>query len=276
MSARIRNLPPRLRRPASGDGPAQSVLFLHGMGGGPGSWDALSALLPAKLELWDVNLPWAITGDPRWAQEPDVRQWVSTPIEHVRAATGGPDVIVAHSFAANVVLELLADTDLLTGTPTVLVSPFYRDAPEDFDWSDVVPGMEQCYAKVAEEIVRRRGHRVSDADSEVIVRRMLEFVGAYAPLRFHETCRRIPSLHLETLTTPMLVVGGDRDEFGAHAKDVCALAGRLPHAILAIVGDCGHFPMTERAPVLAALIDTFVDSVRLRTAAGVLTAQESR
>jgi pimeloyl-ACP methyl ester carboxylesterase len=228
------------------------------------------------LELWDVNLPWAITGDPRWAQEPDVRQWVSAPIEHLRALTGGPDVIVAHSFAANVVLELHARTSLLAGVPTVLVSPFYRETPDDFDWSAVVPGMEQCYSKVAEEILRRRGSRVGDETGGVIVRRMLEFVGAHAPVRFYETCRRTPLLDLESLTTPILVVGGDRDEFGAHAEDVRALARRLPHVFLAVIGNCGHFPMTERATELAVLIDTFVDSFARQAPAAIATAEEQQ
>lgn len=276
MSAGIRIAAPRLRRPANGDRPAVNVLLLHGMGGGPGSWDALDILLAPHLELWDVNLPWAITGDPRWAQDPDVRRWVSVPIEHVRAAAGGLDLVVAHSFAANVVLELLAETALLSGTPVVLVSPFYRDTPEDFDWSEVVPGMEQCYTRVAEEILRRRGSRVGDETEDVIVRRMLEFVGAYAPVRFHETCRRTPLLDLESVTTPILLVGGEQDEFGAHAKGVCALARRLPHAFLAIIGGCGHFPMTQCAPQVAALIGTFVDKAYPRTSAGVLTRQEQR
>jgi pimeloyl-ACP methyl ester carboxylesterase len=276
MSAGIRTARPRLRRRAAGDRPATSALLLHGMGGGPGSWNALAASLAPHLELWDVNLPWAITGDPRWAQDPDVRQWVSAPIEHVRAVAGGPDLIVAHSFAANVVLELHAETDLLADTPTVLVSPFYRETPDDFDWSAVAPGMEQCYTRVADEIVRRRGARVSDETSDVIVRKMLEFVGAHAPVRFHDTCRRTPLLALETLAVPMLVVGGDRDEFGAHAEDVRALARRLPHAFLAVIGNCGHFPMSERATELAALIGTFADSACLRSAVAVPTRQEVR
>lgn len=253
---------PRLRRHATSQRSPVRVLMLHGMGGGPGSWDALDPLLAPHLELWDVGLPWAITGDPDWARESDVWQWLSAPVEQFRRATGrGPDVIIAHSFAANVVLELLVESDVLGTVATVLLSPFYRDTPEDVDWSTVVPGMERCYTRVAEEILRRRGSRVGDDASNVITRRMLEFVGAHAPVRFYETIQRTPLLALESLTMPVLVVGGDRDEFGAHADDVHALARRIPYATLNIVEDCGHFPMTERALELAALIDSFVDQV---------------
>lgn len=259
MSTRMQPEVPRLRRPAAGHRSPVSVLMLHGMGGGPGSWDALEALLAPQLELWDVSLPWAITGDPDWALQPVVRQWVSAPVEHVRRVTGrGPDVIVAHSFAANVVLELIAESDLFSTVPTVLLSPFYRDTPAGVDWSTVIPGMERCYARVAEEIQRRRGSRVSDDASNVIARRMLEFVGAHAPVRFYETVQRTPLLALESLTMPVLVVAGDSDEFGAHADDARALAGRIQHSYVEVLG-CGHFPMTERAPELAALIDSFVD-----------------
>ncbi|WP_216207131.1 alpha/beta fold hydrolase [Amycolatopsis aidingensis] len=238
------------------------MLLLHGMGGGPGSWDALAALLAPHLELWDVSLPWAVAGDPDWALEPDVRGCVAAPIEAVRRVNGrGPDVLVAHSFAANVMLELLTGPDSPASTATVLLSPFYRERPEDFPWSAVVPGLERCYGRVADEIRRRCGSRLDDVADGVIARRMLELVGGKAPLRFHETCRRTPFLDLDSLDVPLLLVGGEDDEFGAHAEGVRALGRRVPHAWLEILEGCGHFPMVERAREVATLMNTFIGKV---------------
>lgn len=260
MSAASRQAVPRLRRRAERQNrPPVSVLLLHGMATGVSSWDELASLLAPHLELWDVTLPWSVTGDPAWAREPDVTQWVSAPLGHLRRVAGrGPDVVVAHSFAANVVLELLTGSDLLASTPVVLLSPFYRSADADLDWATFVPDLKRCYSRVAEESRRRRS-RVSDEAREAVVHRILERMGTHAPLRLYETYQRTPLLRLESLTMPLFLVGGSDDDMGASADGVRALAGRIPHARVEILDGCGHFPMTERAPQLAALLEEFID-----------------
>jgi pimeloyl-ACP methyl ester carboxylesterase len=249
---------PRLRRPAEqNDNEPVSVLLLHGMGGGVSGWNDLCALLPAHLELWDVDLPWSLTGEPAWARDPEVTQWVSVPVEDLRRALGrGPDIIVAHSFAANLILELLAGTDLLEFTPTVLVSPFHRGTQADLDWPAVIPSMENCYAEFF-RLMRNRRRNGGDIDV-VMARRLCSLMGTYAPLRFYEVYRRTPELALESLTAPVLLVGGSAD-IGASVDGIRLLSKRIPEANMAIIDGCGHFPMSENAPELARLIENFID-----------------
>lgn len=261
MSAGMRHAAPRLRRRAEAGGPAAvRVLLLHGMAGGPSGWNALASRLPAWLELWDVKLPWAFTGDPDWARDRDVTQWVTAPVEHLRRrAGGGPDVIVAHSFAANVVLELLARSDVLASTPAALVSPFYREAGTNLDWRSVISSMEGCYLRIDDELTRKHGTHGNDLVREIVSRQIRRLAGFYPRLRFHELFSRTTHLDLESLDVPMLLVGGS-DDPGATARSVRLLADRIPQARLEILDGCGHFPMTEHAARLAEHLTSFIDA----------------
>lgn len=249
---------PSLRRPASsGRQRSLSVLLLHGMGGGLSDWNPLTLHLPAHLELWDVKLPWSFTGAPSWAEERRVTQCVSAPLDQLRHRLGkDPDVIIAHSFAANVVLELLAETDLAPAALTVLISPFYR-TDESMERTSIIPTLSECYSKLDNAIRARRGPRVSDEFRQIIVRRAVELMGESAALRFHETYQRTPLLQLESLTTQMLLIAGGAD-IAPVARGTRRLGSRIPQASVAILDGCGHFPMIERAQEAAGLIGTFV------------------
>ena len=259
-AATTRQLAPRMRRPADPAGlPATRVLLLHGMGAGVRSWDALAPLLAPRLELWDVSLPWSLAGDSAWARGPAVGQWVSDPVAHLRRVTGrAPDVLVAHSFAANVVLELLTGPDQPPAAAVVLISPLYRGGDRELDWSAVVPSLQACYARGIDEMRRRRSSRISDAASETLARRLFELMGAHAALRFYETYQRTPGLPLESLTIPVLLVGGS-DDPGASPPSVRALGERIPRVSLRILDGGGHFPATTRPRELAGVVNGFLD-----------------
>lgn len=258
MTARTKEAVPGRRRPAVAGHPRPpSVLLLHGMGGGPGDWDSLAPHLPAHLELWEVKLPWSVTGDPSWAaDERRVRQCVSAPIGQLRHTLGkAPDVVIAHSFAANVLLELLAAGDLAAAAPAVLISPFYR-TDESMEWASVIPTLRECYSRLDGEIRARRGSRVSDELRQAMVRRAAELMGDHAALRFYETYQRTPRLKLESVTTPVLLIAGG-DDVAPVVRGTRALGDRIPRASLAVLDSCGHFPMIERAREVAGLIETF-------------------
>lgn len=264
MNARPLRPAPRLRRPAAqGHEAPVSVLLLHGMGAGVSCWNDLSVLLPDHLELWDVALPWSLTGDPSWSRDPEVTQWVSAPAADLRRALGrGPDVVVAHSFAANVTLEILAGTDQLESSLIVLISPFHRGTAADLDWPAIVPSMAGCYAEFFRAVRRRR--RGDDGIDTVMAQRLCSLLGEYAPLRFYESYQRTPGLALESLAVPVLLVGGSAD-IGASVDGIRLLGARIPKAETAIIDGCGHFPMNEKAPELARLIEDFISQHAITT-----------
>lgn len=274
MSARMPPPIPRRRRRAEPGGRRPvSVLLLHGMGGGLSGWDALASRLAPHFELWDVKLPWAFTGNPDWAREHDVTQWISAPVDSFRQQAGRvPDVVVAHSFAANVVLELLVESDLLASTSCFLVSPFYRDAETDLDWHSVMLSMDGCYARIDKEIQRKPEACGNDLARNAIAERVRRLTGFYPRLRFRQMYDRTPRLDLESLNVPLLLVGGS-DDIGAKADGVRMLANRIPHARLEILDGCGHFPMTERTAELAELIESFINQ-STPSLIGKLTAED--
>jgi pimeloyl-ACP methyl ester carboxylesterase len=245
---------PRLRRPAAGDRPVR-VLLLHGMGGGVGGWDPLDRLLAPELELWDVAMPWTTSGDVRWAYERDVTRWAEDLLD-------GVDVVMAHSFAANVVLELADRLGPDWRRPLVLLAPFYRQRPEDFDWSVMNHYVEGFRRMLDDGLRLRAGSRLDDEVRQDMAGRLCELMGPYTWLRFFDTFLRTPLLRPERLAVPTLLVGGERDP-GALIGGVRQLAARVPLSRLAVLADCGHFPMAERPESLASHVNEFVTSLSI-------------
>jgi pimeloyl-ACP methyl ester carboxylesterase len=91
--------------------------------------------------------------------------------------------------------------------------------------------------------------------------RLCDLMGPYTWLRFFDTFLRTPSLRLEDLAAPVLVIGGERDE-GALPGGAVQLANRIPRAVVEILDDCGHFPMIECPEALAALMNDFASALR--------------
>ncbi len=89
------------------------VLFLHGLAGKAAVWGALDLPVTAVTP----ELPWHGMADPAWSHEPDPGRFV------VDAVSAAHDVVVAHSFGANLLLECYAD-GRVPPRPTVLVCPF--------------------------------------------------------------------------------------------------------------------------------------------------------
>lgn len=249
--------PARLRRPATAcAGPSLRALLAQGMGAGPTCWDRIEPNLAPHLDVWEADLPWSVFGDPAWADRPDATQWISRSIEHVQILAGmAPDLVVAHSFAANVTLHLLSKAGQ-KASAAVLISPFYRPDHQEFDWMAVIPGLEACFASAADRIGQARGAHLRGDVRDAMVRRLLQSLGQKAPLRFYEVCRQTPDLDLESVDIPVLVVSGANDELSG-VDDLRAMTARLPQARLEIIDDCGHFPMTDRPEHLATLIGDF-------------------
>jgi len=248
---------PRLRRAAitaSGSAPVR-VLLLHGMGGGVGSWDPLDPLLSADQELWDVGFPWSVSGGADWAHTAEITGLAAAAIDTV-----DPDVVIAHSFAANVLLELAEREGPRWTRPIVLLAPFYRASPADFDWSSIGQYVAGFQRMLDDGIRLRAGSRIDDATRADMAGRLCELMGPYTWLRFFEVYLRTPMLELDQIEVPALVVAGELDQ-GAFPDGARALAGRLALAGAQILDGCGHFPMIERPEALAETINRFISAL---------------
>ncbi|MFI9152082.1 alpha/beta fold hydrolase [Streptomyces sp. NPDC053367] len=267
-----------LRRPGRGPAPLR-VLFLHGLAGGANVWDDyLAQAADHGHELWTAELPWRSEEVPDWAVRPPAH-WTA---EAMGQVPGGPDVVVAHSFGAGALLALLDGQGVDPGglapdgvdafawhrlRGVVLVSPFYRARPRDFDWealSYYVNGFDRI---LADGLRVRSGGRITGELRQDMALKVRERVGPYGWTSFFDTYLRTPYLRTERLSGPCLVIGGEAD-FAAHPSDGEALGAALPDATVKILGDCGHFAMVEQAAEFAALTDSFLDSAAARPRPG--------
>ncbi|MER6900258.1 alpha/beta fold hydrolase, partial [Amycolatopsis sp. NPDC000740] len=200
----------RRRRPGR-----HRTVLLHGLGGGISSWDGFAAHVDADLELWDAQLPWHSAGSGRWSRRDDAAAAVA---QALAAVPGDPDVVIAHSFAANLMLELLATKEIQQPRAVVLVSPFYRPTPEDFTWETAESYLHGLLAILDEGLRVSSGGRLDDDVRENMAHRLRERIGPYGWVRFFDAYLRSPMVAMDAVRPPVLVVSG-RDDRAARAGD---------------------------------------------------------
>lgn len=247
----------RLLRPAR-EPSAPRMVLLHGLAGSGTVWQGLARELSADCELWTAEMPWRAGGAQAWARQEDVGQWAARALAGV---PGGADVVVAHSFSADVLLAYLDDAGVPAGLRgLVLVSPFYRARPDEFDWAAISYYLNDFHRILAEGIRIRSGGGLDPDRQQDMALHVRDRVGPYGWVRFFDTYLRSPRFRLDRLSLPCLVVAGERD-FAAFPADAIALAAALPDASVHVLPGCGHFAMTERATDFAALTTDFLASI---------------
>lgn len=236
----------------------QRVLLLTGLAGSPNLWRPYAYRADQSQELWVADLPWTGLGVPDWSCPG------GSPTKAIGAALaavpGRVEVIVAHSFAANALLEFLVDRVPSQLRAVVLVSPFYRTSPEAFDWADISYYLNEFH-RILSEGLRVSTRQESSAEMlHEMALRLRDRIGPYGWMRFFDAYLRTPFLDVSKLNLPVLVIGGERD-FAAPVAEVRTLAARLPAARSASSGSCGHFCMTEDPAWFARTVVDFLSVV---------------
>lgn len=251
------------------------VLLLHGMGNTPAIWDSLRERLPGGARMHVPDLPWAGVGTPEWSHHPDPTVWVRLAIEDARRELGGLDAVIAHSFSATVLLNLLARPGERAGQGLrglVLMGAFYRPAPEDFGW-DTMNVLIEAFQRTMEEGIRLvAGSRGNPALHGAMARKVCERIGPYGWIRFFEQYLATPFANTARVDPPCLVVSGGADTTAPPAESA-RLAAALPAGRLWSLSGRGHFPMLDAADAVAAGIDDFLD--QFCTASQPSTRRES-
>jgi pimeloyl-ACP methyl ester carboxylesterase len=243
--------------------PVATIGLVHGLGSSATVWNPLVELLPETMRAQAYGLPWDASEGPAWALERDSRVWLDRAL---KLGTGEPDVYVAHSFGANVLLDRLVVHGTAGCRGLVLLSPFYRPAAEAFDWAAISHYLNDFDDLVRDGILARRGSPKPREDLlEPMVEKIMERIGPYGWMRFFDLFTRTPLLDVSTLDVPCLVIGGGRDT-AAYPQDCASLAGALPDARLEILAGCGHFTMIDETVRVAALIGGFLRELGYPTA----------
>ncbi|MFG2922578.1 alpha/beta fold hydrolase [Streptomyces sp. NPDC048305] len=239
----------RLRRSSAGDGDLR-VLLLHGLGGTASVWNRMAPLMDERLELWDAELPWqgmAVSGSGPLADPGRVLAELADP---------SYDAVVAHSFAAGLLMEEYA-SGRLAQRPTVLLSPFHRAAPEEFDWASITYYLNDFHRVFEEALEVGDTGRYADRHRRWLARQLRDRVGPYGWMRFFECYLRSPFVDLSAVRAPVLVVSGELDT-AARPGEGRTLASGLPLARFELLDRCGHFPMQEHPARVAGLLSDFL------------------
>ncbi|WP_067464449.1 alpha/beta fold hydrolase [Actinomadura macra] len=232
------------------------LLLLHGLAGGRLAWAPLRARLPEDLPVWSPELPWSAGEGPRWDHRADPVRILADAM--TASASGGvPDVVVAHSYAANVLLTLLADRTRPRPSAVVLVAPFYRASEQDFTWPEMTRYMDGFLPLIDEGLRLGSAGRLSGEVRESMATRVRDRLGPYGWIRFFDAYLRTPFLDTAALDLPVLIVGGEQDP-AARPQDARALAAALPDCRLELLPSCGHNAMIEHPDRFAVIVREFL------------------
>ncbi|MFD1147564.1 alpha/beta fold hydrolase [Saccharothrix hoggarensis] len=249
-----------LRRHAEGE--RARLLLLHGLANSSTVWSEFVRHADRGFDIWSADLPWRGEGVASWSNRGDLPAWIAEAMDEV---PGGAGVVVAHSFSATLLLTLL-DREASAGRDPferygiralVLVSPFYRTDPEDFDWADISRYLNDFHLIMEDGIRVHAGGRVGPDLRRDLAHRVRDHVGPYGWTRFFQTYLDTPWLRTDAIRVPCLVLAGERD-FAAPPGEAVSLAGRLPDADVRVLPDCGHFLMSEQPGGFADAIAEFV------------------
>lgn len=228
------------------------VTLLSGLGGGPGLWAGVEALLP-DIDICVPEVPWAATKT-SWAHDPAIM------MSFLRSQLAASDVIVAHSFAAVLLFNLLADPDGPPPAPSViLMSIFHRPDTSCFDWAHFNHHLALFPCVMESGLRAEAAGRIPDS----LLARMSEIVqdsvGPLGWLRFYEAYAQTSRGDATRLSDVTTLITGAADD-AADPGDSRDLHLLIPGSTLLVVPG-GHFPMVDAPACIAdTILTTFASA----------------
>lgn len=223
---------------------APRPIFIHGAGGGPGTWQHQEPRFEGCLVV-------ALPGHPAGTALSSVAayaEWTA----HTIADIPGRRVLVGHSLGGAVALQVTLDHPGLADGIILVASGARLSVP------DAAFNLARSDFPAACERLLRKGWPY--ADDETIAAEVAVMVdnGQETLLRDYTACRDF-DVHerLADVAVPVLVIAGADD---ALTPPTLAeeLAGAVPRGLAVLVPDAGHWPMKEQPATVDLLIAGFL------------------
>ncbi|MFF5964706.1 alpha/beta fold hydrolase [Streptomyces collinus] len=250
-----------LERPAASPG-ASALVLVHGFEDGPGTWAPLARRLPGHLRLYALQLPWSSGSSHRWADEGGSALWLERTLALLPCR---PDAIVAHSFGATTLLDLLARRPSVHQPPAVLVAPVYRPHDRPLDPDFYAEAVRRFRGVLGEGLRGRLGRRAATVPADIVeamTGKVRQRVEPHGFLQFYATLARAAELPLHRITSPVRLVSGQYDP-SAPPEAVRELMRRIPAAEARQDPSFGHFCQVQAPDAVAAHIVEFLGRLGL-------------
>lgn len=249
-----------LRRPAPG-GPL--VAFVHGLEDSWESWLPLSRALPAGWSPVALDLPWRPGNDYQWRRRPSP-QWLADGLDRLGRR---PDLIVAHSFGANALLELLCARDQRVPDTVMLICPLYRPPDVAVTWRVFERARRAFERHIHDSLRSRLGQRLRAMEAEVVdlmIAKAVDRVGPSGFLTVFDQFCASASLPLDRVAARVLVLAGGSDPT-LSPEAARTLADGMPHAALSVGDGYDHFCYARQPEDVASRLRAFVDATPVVT-----------
>ncbi|MFI2200753.1 alpha/beta fold hydrolase [Streptomyces sp. NPDC020192] len=250
-----------LERPAVSPG-APALVLVHGFEESPDTWLPLARRLPGQLHLYALRLPWCSGSPHRWADEGGSALWLERALGLLPSP---PDAIVAHSFGATTLLNLLARRTADAQPPAVLVAPVYRPHDRPLDPEFYAEAVRRFRGVLGEGLRTRLGRRAATVPADILQAmsgKVRERVEPHGFLQFYATLARAAELPPYRITSPVRLVSGHHDP-SAPPEAVRELLRRIPGAEARQDPSFGHFCQVQAPDAVAAHIVEFLSRLGL-------------
>ncbi|WP_329008688.1 alpha/beta hydrolase [Micromonospora rifamycinica] len=245
----------RQLRPPTPDGPL--VVFAHGLEDSWASWLPLSNVLPSDWYPVALDLPWRPGNDYRWRHRPS-SQWLADGLDGLDRR---PDLLVAHSYGANALLELLCAGDRRVPDTVILICPLYRPPDVVVTWRLFERARRSFEQHIHDSLRSRLGTRLRALDPDVVDRmiaKAFDRVGPSGFLTVFDQFSASASMRLDRVTARVLVLAGGSDPT-LSPQAARTLADGMPHAVLSVGESYDHFCYARQPEDVASRLRAFLD-----------------
>jgi pimeloyl-ACP methyl ester carboxylesterase len=252
-----------VRTLAEGAPGAPLIVLAHGLEDRWTSWAGLAAKLNPDWRLVALDLPWRSGNDYRWRTRSS-SDWLGDALDMVGAS---PDVLIAHSYAANAALNLLCDLDPRSIPAVLLICPLYNQPRHLVTWEMFDRARTAFAAHIQEGLRAQLGRRLHTMEPDVLQTMTdlaLDRVGPSGFVTVFQQFTASSDLALEAVEVPTLVLAGGADPTLAP-EAATALAARIPGAELQLHKHYDHFCHIRQVTGVAAHTTNFVTRTLTRT-----------
>jgi pimeloyl-ACP methyl ester carboxylesterase len=247
----------RLRERPGGTSNGPHIVLAHGFEENWDTWLPLAAELPADLRVSALDLPWRAGSDYAWAEHGSSTVWLERAL-HLPAEP--PTALVAHSFGASSLLELLTRRSPVAQVPATLVAPVFRPHDRAVDPHFFGEAVTRFRRVLGEGMTVAMGPRAKRLDAELLELmngRIRERVEPHGFLQLYSMLARSSELPLEQVTVPVQLISGIGDA-SAPPDAIEVLRASLLDLTIHQTSELGHFCQVEQAAEVAEEVLSFL------------------